>query len=240
MASEVNNWLSIPSSNFSKCTCKFAVEVSLCADCGVDRDRDSLLEITQLLQRNAQDLQETAERTRSLRRSHPQVNVAESIYNRDDRMSVYSAGDSMLASSEINFDFDDMVIDSTVYRRVLAAAKQHTERLNRNEPNEDMADDFDTNHTEQKDIVVDPQVLSRSPSWQPADDQSYLVEHSQKTASPIRSERSHIRQGDVKTCAKCELVFGQFEVSVQAFGATYHHNCFTCKVCSLRCRSRHV
>jgi hypothetical protein len=38
-------------------------------------------------------------------------------------MSVYSARDSMLASSELNFDFDDIVVNSVAYRRVLSAAK---------------------------------------------------------------------------------------------------------------------
>jgi hypothetical protein len=39
-------------------------------------------------------------------------------------MSVYSARDSMLASSELDFDFDDVVVNSVAYRRVLGAAKQ--------------------------------------------------------------------------------------------------------------------
>jgi hypothetical protein len=88
------------------------------------RHRDSLLEITQLLHRNAPALQKTVERTRSLRLSHPGVNVAESIYSQDDRMSVYSARASMLASFELDFDFDDIVVNSAAYRRVLSAAKQ--------------------------------------------------------------------------------------------------------------------
>ena len=91
-----------------------------------DRHRDSLFEITQLLHRNAPDLQKTVERTRSLRLTHPQVRVAESIYSQDDRMSVYSARDSILASSELDFDFDDIVVNSAAYRRVLDAAKQTT------------------------------------------------------------------------------------------------------------------
>ena len=102
--------------------------------------RDSLFEITQLLHRNAPDLQKTVERTRSLRLSHPQVKVAESIYSQDDRMSVYSARDSMLASSELDFDFDDIVVNSAAYRRVLSAAKQELSTSKHEVPAGDLID----------------------------------------------------------------------------------------------------
>lgn len=88
--------------------------------------RDSLLEITQLLQQKAPELKENVDRTESLRQSHPSVKmkVARSIFSREDRKSVYSAADSMVASSELEFDFDDMIVNSTAYRRALAAAQQ--------------------------------------------------------------------------------------------------------------------
>jgi hypothetical protein len=88
--------------------------------------RDSLMEITQLLQQKAPELKQSVERTESLRRSRPSVRtkVAESIFSQEDRMSVYSAADSMMASSELEFDFDDIIVNSAAYRRALVAAKQ--------------------------------------------------------------------------------------------------------------------
>lgn len=117
-----------------------------------------MLEIKQLLQQNGPDLRETVERTQSLRRSHPQVKVAESIYNRDDRVSVYSARDSILASSDLDFDFDGVVVNSAAYRRVLAVAKQQIDVSKHDEPSNDLIDlsddttvrQFATDHSSQE------------------------------------------------------------------------------------------
>jgi hypothetical protein len=38
-------------------------------------------------------------------------------------MSIHSAADSVMASSELDFDFDSIVLNSTVYRRAFAKAK---------------------------------------------------------------------------------------------------------------------
>ena len=119
-----------------------------------DRHRDSLFEITQLLHRNAPDLQKTVERTQSLRRSHPQVKVAESIYSQDDRLSVYSARDSMLASSELDFDFDDIVVNSAAYRRVLGAAKQILSTSKHDVPLGDLIDFSDDSTLRQQAVCL--------------------------------------------------------------------------------------
>ena len=41
-------------------------------------------------------------------------------------MSVYSASDSAVASSSLEFDFDDIIVNSQAYRRALAAIKVQT------------------------------------------------------------------------------------------------------------------
>ena len=56
------------------------------ADCR----RDSLAETKQLLSEKAPDLREVVKSTKSLRNSYPSVNVAESIYNEADCMSIYA------------------------------------------------------------------------------------------------------------------------------------------------------
>ena len=99
------------------------------ADCR----RDSLAEIKQLLSEKAPDLREVVKSTESLRNSYPSVNVAEQIYSEADRMSIYAESDPFVASSQLEFDFDDLVVDSAVYRRVMAAAKNHTSHLRRDD-----------------------------------------------------------------------------------------------------------
>jgi Tfp pilus assembly protein PilF len=89
--------------------------------------RDSLEEIKQLLQRNNDVFVATAERTRSLRESTPTMNVPNSIYGGDEReRSIYSTAISLVAPSEIEFDFDDQIVNSRVYRRMLAQAMMKT------------------------------------------------------------------------------------------------------------------
>jgi hypothetical protein len=46
----------------------------------------------------------------------------------------------MLASSELNFDFDDIVVNSVAYRRVLSAAKQELSTSKHEVPAGDLID----------------------------------------------------------------------------------------------------
>ena len=104
----------------SNVSCKIVIKAGAEANQG----RDSLLEITNLLRRNAPDLQKSIERTHSLRVSHPQIEVALSLYSQEDHDSVYASTNCLQAPSELNFDFDDIVVNSTAYRRALAAAQR--------------------------------------------------------------------------------------------------------------------
>lgn len=83
-----------------------------------------MLEITKLLQRNAPELQKTVERTHSLRLSHPEIEVAMSLYNQEGQDSLYAATECFQAPSELEFDFDDIVVNSAAYRRALVAAQR--------------------------------------------------------------------------------------------------------------------
>jgi hypothetical protein len=194
-----------------------------------------LLDITQLLQRNAQDLQKTVERTRFLRRSHPHVNVAESIYNRDDCISIYSAGDSVMASSELSFDFDNIVIDSAVYRRVLAAAKRQIDAAERDKPKEGIDEHIGSDTRSQADTVVAPTVLSRQHYRPSVRDRSHLVEPPQNTGSSARSsppyplyENDYIKTMG-PTCSTCLKALGRSYVT--AFERRYHPEHFLCHHC---------
>lgn len=76
-----------------------------------------------------------------------------------------------------------------------------------------------------------PQMLevSRQASWRPADDRNCFVEHSNKIATPARSEHIETRRHAKRTCDKCELYLtGPL---VRTLEGTYHLLCFTCQVC---------
>lgn len=88
-----------------------------------NKTRDSLTEITHLLKQKAPETREVMERTKSLRRSYPSVRVTNSLYNHENERSVFAATESIFASSELEFDFDDAVVNSAAYRRAFAAAK---------------------------------------------------------------------------------------------------------------------
>lgn len=103
------------------------------ADGIADPRRDSLAEIKQLLKVKAPDFRKVAQSTQSLRHSYPSVDVAESIYNEADRVSVFSESAPIIASSKLRFDFDDAVAESTAYRR---AMKNDTLNLPRDEVQE--------------------------------------------------------------------------------------------------------
>jgi hypothetical protein len=79
----------------------------------------------------------------------------------------------MLASSEIDFDFDDVVVDSAVYRRVLAAAKRQGDAGKRPEINTDLVGNIGSGPMGKESITVATRVRSKQPSWQPANDQTY-------------------------------------------------------------------
>jgi hypothetical protein len=146
-------------------------------------------------------------------------------------MSVYSTKNSMLGSSELDFDFDNIVVDSAVYRRVLAAAKRQDDTAKRDVLHVDLADNINSDHMCQDNTAVATDVLSKQPSWQPADDQNHQVEQPQNTVSPAHATRNSDRGSAAEACAKCEVEFGKSEQRVKALGAKYHQDCFTCKVC---------
>jgi hypothetical protein len=112
--------------------------------------RDSLAEITQLLQQIAPELKKNVARTNSIQRSHPSVKVPDSIFSREERQSIRSAADSVMASSELEFDFDDIIVNSMVYRRILAEAKSQTRSpAPTDHSNEDILDQSDSSTIKQ-------------------------------------------------------------------------------------------
>ncbi|KAL1642648.1 hypothetical protein SLS58_005419 [Diplodia intermedia] len=105
---------------------------------------ESLQELKQLVRDNNQMISRVAQRSRSLRDTHPRVSsrVAESVFS-SQRESVMSRVPSMAASTidQTEFDFDDAVVNSRAYRRALAAAQQRPAKSRTvSEPVESVAD----------------------------------------------------------------------------------------------------
>jgi hypothetical protein len=80
-----------------------------------------------MLREQGDTVRASASITQSLRAQNPSVRVANSIYDRTNqpRSHIPSADDaaSIAAPSELEFEFDDMVINSQAYRRAMAHAQ---------------------------------------------------------------------------------------------------------------------
>jgi DNA-binding transcriptional MocR family regulator len=78
-----------------------------------------------VLDSNRNTFTRVAEKTQSLRESEPDMKVPRSIYGPDDNAgSISSSGVSIVAPSDLEFDFDDQIVNSKVYRKFLAQAIQ--------------------------------------------------------------------------------------------------------------------
>ncbi|KAB2570420.1 hypothetical protein DBV05_g10889 [Lasiodiplodia theobromae] len=84
----------------------------------------SLQELKQLVRDSNQKISQVAQRSRSLRETHPRIRVS-SVFSRD-RDSVLGRTPSVSASTidQTEFEFDDAVVNSKAYRRALAAAQK--------------------------------------------------------------------------------------------------------------------
>ncbi|KAK1756498.1 Rho GTPase activation protein [Echria macrotheca] len=90
-----------------------------------DYDRNTLAEIKNMLQEKKETVRASAEITQSLRSKNPSARVPSSMYDGENDTGLPFASDaiSVIAPSEIEFTFDDTVINSHAYRRVLAQAQ---------------------------------------------------------------------------------------------------------------------
>ncbi|CZR67753.1 uncharacterized protein PAC_17652 [Phialocephala subalpina] len=86
----------------------------------------SLENIMQALNQNRPILAESIRKTQSLKQSYPEVDVPASIFSHDDCQSLYSNAPSITGASELEFEFDDDIVNSKVYRRALAYARGKT------------------------------------------------------------------------------------------------------------------
>ncbi|KAK3387788.1 hypothetical protein B0H63DRAFT_509510 [Podospora didyma] len=93
---------------------------------------DTLNEIKHMLWQRQDTVRTSANITQSLRSNNPSIRVTNSIYGGNDDnhpgstiMAFEHDAVSMTAPSELEFDFDDMIINSQAYRRAFAQAHTH-------------------------------------------------------------------------------------------------------------------
>ncbi|RTE81530.1 hypothetical protein BHE90_003933 [Fusarium euwallaceae] len=88
-------------------------------------ETDTLSDIQQTLRNNMSRIQAPASQAQSLRSTNPSIKLeCESIFDNDTaRLSLFSVeAASLVAPSELDFDFDDLVLNSLAYRRAFAKA----------------------------------------------------------------------------------------------------------------------
>jgi hypothetical protein len=87
-------------------------------------DRNTLDEIKNMIQQKRGTIQATIKTTHSLRSGNPSIRVPASIYDGGNAMAINDMDvASVIAPSEIQFEFDDLVVNSQAYRRVFAQAR---------------------------------------------------------------------------------------------------------------------
>ncbi|KAM5352791.1 hypothetical protein ACJ41O_005513 [Fusarium nematophilum] len=91
---------------------------------------DTLSEIQKTVRNNRSSVQMPASEAQSLRSRNPSVRIASSIFdNENQRVSLFEMDAvSAIAPSELDFEFDDMVLNSQAYRRAFARAQAEAEQ----------------------------------------------------------------------------------------------------------------
>ncbi|KAH6987169.1 hypothetical protein EDB80DRAFT_731455 [Ilyonectria destructans] len=116
---------------------------------------DTLEEIKHMLSKNETTITASVHTTRSLRERNPGVRVPSSIYGVQEWNQSTSDGEtnSVVAPSELDFDFDDIVLNSRAYRRAFSQARANVN----DKPTEDLGDliDFSDNRSLTQTIVQD-------------------------------------------------------------------------------------
>ena len=85
---------------------------------------ESMADIRKLVEDNSTKLDQVMKRSRTLRQSHPRVQVPESIISYESGVKGAEVAESIVKSAQ--FDFDDQVVNSKAYRRAMARYTMNT------------------------------------------------------------------------------------------------------------------
>ncbi|KAF4956008.1 hypothetical protein FGADI_4181 [Fusarium gaditjirri] len=171
---------------------------------------DTLSKIQKDIWKNAQRIKAAASQAQSLRSCNPSVKMdVESIFDNDavNLSFFHSEAVSGMAPSELDFEFDDVVINSQAYRRVFIKARSETQKLH--------VDDVDSDTGTIKEADQGPSNYRQS------------QEESGNQPKPL-CEEDFIRRRDIQ-CFKChETIIGDF---IAALDRRYHRDHLTCDEC---------
>ncbi|EKG20895.1 hypothetical protein MPH_01759 [Macrophomina phaseolina MS6] len=84
---------------------------------------ESLSELKQLMRDNNAMINKVAQRSRSLRETHPRIRVS-SVFSTDRDSMIDRSSTIASTIDQTEFDFDDTIVNSRAYRRALAAAQK--------------------------------------------------------------------------------------------------------------------
>jgi hypothetical protein len=101
---------------------------------------ESIADIRKLVAENSATLDQVVKRSRTLRQSHPRVQVPESLFSHSQKNEDTVDAESIVKSTE--FTFDDEVINSKAYRRAMRLYTSKNEPI----PDEDPTTEAESDH----------------------------------------------------------------------------------------------
>ncbi|KAG9496514.1 hypothetical protein J7337_011290 [Fusarium musae] len=221
---------------------------------GLSELQDTLSNIQKDIRKHTHQIEATAAEAQSLQSRIPSIKIgSESIFNKDAaRLSLFEAP-SNFAPSELDFQFDDLVINSSAYRR--AFAKAHTENQKSHKQVEDDPANPDSNTPNIREFkLVTPsndtprgisQITLSDTSEAAAEDEGLYPKSQSGSLNEATGEETyqtaHTNGSDSQdllfsqdvsqlVCNKCSVdITGR---CVSALGNAWHPNCFVCYVSS--------
>ncbi|KAF5566537.1 GTPase-activating of the rho rac family (LRG1) [Fusarium phyllophilum] len=216
-------------------------------------EMDTLSNIQKDIRQHTRHIEATAAEAQSLQSRIPSIKIeSQSIFDKGtSRLSLFEAT-SNLAPSELDFQFDDLVINSNAYRR--AFAKAHTERLESKKQAKDQHDDSGSATPN----IVNFQLMTASrdtprgisqislcdTTEAPTGEEGLSPESQTRSPQEATKEERHqavsINGSDLQVlflsqavsqlvCNKCSVdITGR---CVTALGYAWHPNCFVCYDC---------
>ncbi|KAF5984732.1 hypothetical protein FBULB1_3239 [Fusarium bulbicola] len=190
---------------------------------------DTLSNIQKDIRRNAPKIQAAASEAQSLRPCSPSVKMeSESIFGNDpNNLSLFHLeAISGNAPSELDFEFDNLVINSQAYRRVFVKAQSESQPPK--------VDDVDSDTGTAKELDMSPvqsQKNDNSPDCGVSLETGYNLSEEKNGIQPKPlCKDDYILRQNIK-CFKCQQpIIGDF---LTAFGRRYHTNHFTCDRCDI-------
>ncbi|KAJ4178871.1 hypothetical protein NW755_012893 [Fusarium falciforme] len=225
-------------------------------------ETDTLSDIQRSLRDNRSRIQAGASQAQSLRSRNPSIRIGcESIFDNDTaKLSLFDIeAVSAVAPSELDFEFDDLVLNSQAYRRAFARAQADSEQPQIHVVEGDLIDfseaqssidnsDAATIRELNRDLqglsmVPDPQSQAlgtestlqqprpRRNSWDAQED-SFSRREIERPKHPgvLSSQKPSQEKPRVRYCDKCSgPITGQF---VRALDGVWHLDCFKCADCN--------